>query len=124
MSDRTLSRRRFLQGMGVAATGAVMAACAPPPAQQASGDMAETAETPEVWVFVVSGCATGGNAEKTKAVQDIILEESGVLVQNYLSAHGTASTEKLNLLIASGTQPLDLFEGSWPDFQGHHLAHG
>ena len=37
MSVPTLSRRRFLQGMGVAATGAVMAACAPPPAQQASG---------------------------------------------------------------------------------------
>ena len=118
MSVPTLSRRRFLQGMGVAATGAVMAACAPPPAQQASGDMAETAETPEVWVFVVSGCAAGGNPEKTKAVQDVILEESGVLVQNYLTAHGTASVEKLNLLIASGTQPLDLFEGQWPDFKG------
>ena len=80
--------------------------------------MAETAETPEVWVFVVSGCAAGGNPEKTKAVQDVILEESGVLVQNYLTAHGTASVEKLNLLIASGTQPLDLFEGQWPDFKG------
>ena len=105
MSDRNFSRRRFLQGMGVAATGAVIAACAPPPAQQAGGDMAETAETPEVWVFVVTGCTAGGNVEKTKAVQDLILEETGVLVENYLSPHGAASTEKLNLLIASGTQP-------------------
>ena len=101
MSVPTLSRRRFLQGMGIATTGAFMAACAPPAAPQAAGDMAETAETPEVWVFVVSGCAAGGNPEKTKAVQDVILEESGVLVQNYLTAHGHSFSRK--------TQPANCF---------------
>ena len=58
--------------------------------------MAETAETPEIWVFVVTGCTRqAATPEKTKAVQDLILEESGVLVQNYLSAHGSSLNRKI-----------------------------
>ncbi len=119
MSDSSLSRRHFLQGMGVAATGVIVAACAPPVAPEAAGDMAETAETPEVWVFQGQpNCPGGGNPERTEAVRQRILDETGVLVQVYLVATGAAQIEKLNLLLASGTQPLDLFEGQWPEFKG------
>ena len=111
------TRRQFLQGIGMAATGAVIAACAPPTAPQASGDGAAM-ETPEVWFASSNPCPGGGDPERTQAVQELVLEETGVMVNAHILPPGTARTEKLNLLIASGTQPLDLFTGNWPDFKG------
>ena len=75
-------------------------------------------ETPEIWFAFSNPCPGGGDPERTNAVRDLIFEETGVLVNSSILPPGSAATEKLNLLLASGTQPLDLFVGNWPDFKG------
>ena len=117
VTSNQLTRRQMLQGMGVVATGAVLAACAPPVAPDAAGD-GGAMETPEVWFAFTNPCPGGGDPERTNAVRDLIFEETGVMVNSNILPPGGAATEKLNLLLASGTQPLDLFVGNWPDFKG------
>ena len=73
---KNLTRRQMLQGMGLAATGAVLAACAPPVAPDASGD-GGAMETPEVWFAFSNPCPGGGDPERTNAVRDLIFEETG-----------------------------------------------
>ncbi len=118
MSTPKLNRRQMLQGMGLAAAGAALAACAPPAAPQEAGDGAAAMETPEVWFAVSTPCPGGGSPERTEAVRQHLLDLTGILVNAYILPPGAARTEKLNLLLASGTQPLDIFEGTWPDFKG------
>lgn len=115
---RKLSRRDLLKGLGATASTALLAACTTPTATDQAAGPGASAETPEVWVFQGQPtCPGGGNDEKTQALRDLIQEETGVLVSVYMVAPGTAQTEKLNLLLASGSEPLDLFEGNWPDFK-------
>ncbi len=117
MTRQKLNRRQLLQGMGLAATGAALAACVPAGAPAAMGEDGEM-EPPDIWVATSTPCPGGGNPERTAAVRDHLLELTGVRVNAYLLPPGGARTEKLNLLIASGTEPLDVFEGAWPDFKG------
>lgn len=117
MSNQRLTRRQMLKGMGLAATGAVLAACTPPAAPQTSAESAAM-ETPEIWLAFSNPCPGGGNPERTQAVRDLIRDETGVVVNTNILPPGSAAVEKLNLLLASGSQPLDLFNGNWPDFKG------
>ena len=119
MSTYKLTRRQMLQTMGIAASGAALAACVPAGARAGDEPTDGETEPPDIWVATSTPCPGGGNPERTAAVRDHLLELTGVRVNAYLSASGHgARTEKLNLLIASGTEPLDVFEGAWPDFKG------
>lgn len=119
MTTNQLSRRRFLQGMGLAATSVVLAACAPPAAPQStSSSGAPAAETPEIWLALTNPCPAGGNPDITNGVQQYVLDQTGILVNTNILPPGGAATEKLNLMLASGSQALDLFTGNWPDFKG------
>lgn len=144
MSRERITRRQALKGLGIAAAGAMLAACQPKvvekvvekPVEKVVKETVVVAGTPkvvekvvtptpapkgtpEIWVEIGQpDCAAGGNPQKTEAVRKYILDQTGVKVNVYLRPAGTAGTEKLNLLLASGTQPLDLFEGSWPDYKG------
>ena len=93
------TRRQFLQGVGMVATGAVIAACAPPVAAPAGDGGAM--ETPEIWFGTTNPCPGGGNPERTDAVRQLILEETGVLVNTNILPPGAAATEKFYIVMAS-----------------------
>lgn len=127
MRANKLSRRALLKGLGLATTSAVFASCVPPPPPGKSASdgaksapvAAPLAKSPvEIWVFLSQpGCPGGASPEKNAAVQRIILDATGVKVNNYLAISTASAGEKLNLLLAAGSQQLDLFEGNWPDFK-------
>lgn len=56
----------------------------------------------------------GSTAEAYKAVQDYILEQTGIRVE-VIVPEASSSAEKLNAMLASGQQ-IDLFQGNWNEF--------
>ncbi len=117
-TTQKLNRRQLLQGMGLAATGAALAACVPAGAPAAMGEDGEM-EPPDIWVATSTPCPGGGNPERTAAVRDHLLELTGVRVNAYLLPPGGARTEKLNLLIASGHRAPRRLRGRLARLQGH-----
>ncbi len=140
---RKLSRRDLLKSLGLATVGAALGACQPkvetiekivtqvvketqivqgtPQVIERVVEVTSTpppAETPEIWFARTTACTQGANPEMMKLVQDKILDEVGVKVNLQPLPQGAGATEKLNLLLASGSQPLDLFVGNWTDFKG------
>jgi ABC-type glycerol-3-phosphate transport system substrate-binding protein len=118
-----LSRRILLKGLGLAATSLTLAACVSPPPSPKSPEQPPAA-TPkiapptEIWVFLSQpACPGGANADENEAVRRTILDATGVKVNTILTASTASAGEKLNLLLAAGSQQLDLFEGNWPDFK-------
>lgn len=78
------------------------------------------AETPTVVIYQNSGkiSSEAKNASTTKAFDEVhqaILDGTGVDVQVIVPVSGT-ETEKLNLLLGSGTQ-IDLFWGNWQTYK-------
>ena len=122
MSSQKLSRRELLKGLGLVAASAALTACAPAPAAKKPAEPAPSAAPPpkaptDIWVFLSQpACPGGANPQKKAAVKQKILDATGVKVNTYLAVSTASAVEKLNLLLASG-EPLDLFEGSWPDFR-------
>jgi putative aldouronate transport system substrate-binding protein len=133
MSAKRITRRQALKGLGVAAAGALLAACQPKivtetvvvPGATKIVEKVVTAtpvpvvlKTPEIWVTGAGLCAGGGNAQKNAALQKAILDQTGVKVNGVLLPDGPAGTEKLNLLFASGQQPLDMCTVDWQAYKG------
>ena len=130
MNAEKLSRREMFRGLGLATAGVTLAACLPTAPREAAErqrgqpspptpQTAPAALSPvEIWVFVPqSGCPAGSNPAKNEAVRRVIREATGVNVNIYLSPSTASQMEKLNVLLAAESQPLDLFEGNWPDFR-------
>ena len=166
MSEKRMSRRQMLRGLGLAAVGAAAAACQPKTViiketvevekekivtqvvtqvveveKEVTKIVAGTSvvekvvetkvvekvvekvvtatpvpmEAPEIWIAATSSCH--GGEEATAQVRQHIYDQTNIWVNTQLLPAG-ASQEKLNLLLASGTQLLDHFEGRWTDYKG------
>jgi len=74
---------------------------------------------PKVYYYYATpGCGLdGSDPQKLDAVKHYIVDAVGVEPVSYLGPPGDAGTEKLNLLLASSSEPLDLFAGDWSQFQ-------
>jgi len=73
---------------------------------------------PVVWFAQPLGCPNGGSPERVQAVSDYIREQTGVECHTHVLPPGSEGATKRNLLLASGTEEIDCFEGSWNDYKG------
>jgi putative aldouronate transport system substrate-binding protein len=88
-------------------------------------EAAETAaELPKIVVYANNGAMGRGRPEgsdpaRLKEVHDLIAQEVGVDVQAILppSASSADALQKLNLMLSSPSEQLDLFQGNWTEFQ-------
>jgi len=126
----TVSRRNFLRSsmvtlgaLGIAACGATPTAT---PAPKAAAPAATAAPAPTVakeaskiyrWYGAPLCGLDGSNAERLAAVQKYIKEQINVEMYSINAPPvGTAYDEKLNLLLASKSEPIDIFEGDWSNY--------
>lgn len=100
------------------AAPAAEAPAAEAPASEAS------AELPKVVVYANNGAMGRGRPEgsdpaRLKEVHDLIAQEVGVDVQAILPPSGSSADalQKLNLMLSSSSEQLDLFQGNWTEFQ-------
>lgn len=132
MSHR-VSRRRFLQG-GMAALGALsLTACGGTPTPTATAVPKPAATTapaappptatlgaaPKIyrWYGQPLCGVDGSNPERLAAVQKLIKDQTNVEMHSINAPPaGQAYDEKLNLLLASKSEPIDVFEGDWSLF--------
>lgn len=117
MDNRKTSRRAFLKLAGVAATGATLAACAPPPqAAPKAAEPAKPAEKPAAAPAAAAGgkvvIAVGGWAQDTtKEITDKLgFKESGHTVDVQVRPGGAELTAMLTAGIASGASPYDVMD--------------
>ncbi|HEY9077833.1 MAG TPA: substrate-binding domain-containing protein [Anaerolineaceae bacterium] len=125
-----VSRRNFLKTSMVFVGGAALSACqptataAPSAAPKPGATTAPAATTvpvgpaPKVTIwFPAAPCGDGSNAERLAAVKKVIQDAINVDVNGVIAPPGTAGTEKLNLMITSKTEDLDVFEGDWSQYK-------
>ena len=118
----TTTRRDFLRLLGGTAGAAALAACTPagvaPQGQPAAGD-AVASDLPQVHIYATPRCSPeGSNAERLAAVKQYIMEQVGVEPIAIVAPPGDdAAQERLNLMLGSRGEQLDLFVEEWPDYQ-------
>lgn len=76
-------------------------------------------EIPEihVWPSMALTDPNGSNPERMAAVQEYIIQEVGVKPIGYVSPGGSEGRTKLNLILGSRNQRMDLFTGAWSDYK-------
>lgn len=146
MEDKKLGRRDVLRGLGLAAAGAAVAACQPKTVivketiketviVEGTPKVVEkevtrviekevtaapvAGEIPEVhmWPCIALVRPEGSHPAKYDAVQTYITEQTGIKPVGYVPPPGSAGQEKLNLLLGSKNERLDIFTGNWPDYK-------
>ena len=139
--SHALSRRSMLRLTAVGLGGAALAACGatptptkvPPTATKApvtgatQAPAAAPAATPKpagpmpkvnIWSnFQALARPEGSHPERLEAVKKYIMEAVGVEPIHNIPPTGTAAAERLNLLLASKSEELDVFQGSWTDYR-------
>ena len=117
----TVGRRQFLRLSALAASGSIMLACGPSEAPAAGGDDMGMAEDGIVDVYVWPSIALvrpeGSDPEKYKEVQDYITEQLGIRPNGFVPPPGAAGRERLNLMLSSQTEQLDMFTGDWTQYK-------
>ena len=117
----TVDRRQFLRLSALAASGSIMLACAQPEGPAAGGDDMGMAEDGVVDVYVWPSIALvrpeGSDPEKYKEVQDYITEQLGIRPNGFVPPPGAAGRERLNLMLSSQTEQLDMFTGDWTQYK-------
>ena len=115
------TRRDFLRLVGGTAGAALLASCAPgavaPQGQQtAAGTTVQ--DLPKVHIWASPRCTPeGSNRERLAAVKQYIMDQIGIEPVAVVAPTGDAGQERLNLLLGSRSEALDLFVQSWPDYQ-------
>ncbi|MEZ4865725.1 MAG: substrate-binding domain-containing protein [Caldilineaceae bacterium] len=115
-----LSRRNFMKVAGTMTGTALLAACAAgQPIPSASTGGAAVADVPEVylWPSIALLRPEGSDPTKYEAVQQYLTEQTGVKPVGFVAPPGAAAQEKLNLMLGSRDERLDLFTGNWPDYK-------
>lgn len=129
-----LSRRQLLKA-GLTAMGPlVLAACAPQatpaPAPQAPAAPATTAPAvptaapatkgiPKIYIwsnFITLIRPDGSDPERLEEVRKYLIDKVGVECYAYPPPPGAAAQEKLNLMLASKSEELDIFVGNWDQY--------
>jgi hypothetical protein len=113
------TRRDFLRLAGGVAGAAALAACAPGPAAGPAGGVASTASAPEVhiWPSIALLRPEGSDPAKLAQVQEWLIQQTGVKPVGYVPPPGAAGQERLNLMLASSSERMDLFTGNWYDYK-------
>lgn len=113
-----VDRRQFLRLSSLTAGGVVMAACAVPSAAPgATADMADDYVDVYVWPSIALVRPEGSDEAKYKEVQDYIAQETGIRPHGFVPPPGAAGRERLNLLLSSRSERLDLFTGNWTQYK-------
>jgi len=104
---------------GGVAGAALMAACAPagPSAAPAEGEAAGAVPEIHLWPSIAPLRPEGSHPARYDIVQQYIAEQSGFKPVGFVAPPGSAAQEKLNLMLGSRDERLDLFVGSWPDYK-------
>lgn len=76
------------------------------------------AEIPEVWIWPSMALSdpNGSNPDKLAAMQEYIVDQVGVMPMAYVPP-ATDATTKMNLILGSANERLDLFAGNWSDYK-------
>ena len=87
----------------------------------AAGDTdagAAAEELPEVWIWPTMALTdpNGSNPDKLAEMQQYIAERVGVMPNAYVPPAKDGRT-KLNLILGSANQRLDVFQGNWGDYK-------
>ena len=79
---------------------------------------AASAELPEVWIWPTMALTdpNGSNPDKLAEMQQYIAERVGVMPNAYVPP-ATDGQTKLNLILGSANQRLDVFQGNWGDYK-------
>ncbi len=118
----TVNRRQFLQLSSLAASGIMVAACVTPGGEEPGpGAMAEMSDDDVVDVYVWPSIALvrpeGSHEAKYQAVQDYIVAELGIRPHGFVPPPGAAGRERLNLMLSSRSERLDMFTGDWTQYK-------
>lgn len=114
-----VDRRQFLQLSSLTAAGIVMAACAVPGADSAgtAAEMADDYVDIYVWPSIALVRPEGSDETRYKEVQDFITQETGIRPNGFVPPPGAAGRERLNLLLSSRSERLDMFTGDWTQYK-------
>lgn len=76
-------------------------------------------EIPEIhiWPSLALSDPNGSNPDRIKAVQDFIVQKVGVKPIAYVPPAGAEATTKLNLILGSANQRMDIFVSNWNDYK-------
>ena len=76
------------------------------------------AQVPEVWIWPTMALTdpNGSNPEKLAEVQQYVIDHVGVKPMAYVPPASDAGT-KMNLILGSANQRLDVFAGNWADYK-------
>ena len=142
MPSKRISRREALKGLGFAVAGAALAACQPKTVvvkeeveKVVTQVVKETVivagtpkvvekvvtatpvpgEVPEVWVWpsISLTRAEGSDPVKLAEVQQNIIDAIGVKPMAIVPPGGSANREKINLLLGSRSEELDIWSDNW-----------
>ncbi len=118
LTKSKFTRREFIQIAGGTVGALTLAACTPAP-QQASSDDGGAMSMPEVhlWPSIALVRPEGSHPAKYEAVQAHIAEQTGIRPVGQVAPPGDAGTQKLNLLLSSKDERIDLFVGDWPQYK-------
>ncbi len=82
--------------------------------------VAQDADTVEVHAYINTGALNripeGSNPERLAEVNAYIAEQTGVEIIPSLPPGGSAAVEKLNLMLSSPNERLDVFQASWTEY--------
>ncbi len=115
-----VDRRQFMRLSGLATGGLAMAACAVPSGEATPGAVAEMAEDyvdVYVWPSITLVRPEGSDPSKYEEVQAYIAQETGIRPHGFVPPPGDAGRERLNLLLSSRSERLDLFTGNWTQYK-------
>ena len=114
MKSRTLKSRSLR--LCLALVAGILAA----PVLFAAGetDAGAAEELPEVWIWPTMALTdpNGSNPDKLAEMQQYIAERVGVMPNTYVPPAKDGRT-KLNLILGSANQRLDVFQGNWGDYK-------
>jgi hypothetical protein len=81
-------------------------------------ETAATKEVPEVWIWPSMALTdpNGSNPAKLAAVQQYVVDQVGVKPMAYVPPASDAGT-KMNLILGSANERLDVFTGNWADYK-------
>lgn len=111
-----VDRRQFMRLSGLATGGLFVAACAVPTTGTELGAVAEMAEDymdVYVWPSISLVRPEGSDVSKYEEAQSYIAQETGIRPNGFVPPPGAAGRERLNLLLSSRSERLDLFSSNW-----------
>ena len=119
MYVKKTSRRDLIKGTGLVVAGTALAGCLPAGQAVPGGDGAAPADVPEVhlWPAITPVRPEGSHADRYEAVQNHIIEQTGIKAVGFVAPPGAAGQEKRNLMLGSRNERLDLFVERWPNFK-------